>query len=163
EDSPEWRWITGQSIDEYLAGGWLAAVHPDERKRIAADWLACVAAGTLFGGRQPGRTQNGGYPPSARTARARGRHGRVIPRMGASTDVTGQREADEMRGRLTEQLSAAALRTNRLQQATSMLAKELSVHGVVNVVTEIGQSAIGAGRSAVAIVDAERLRLRILS
>ena len=46
--------------------------------------------------------------------------------MGASTDVTGQREADEMRGRLTEQLSAAALRTARLQQATSMLAEALT-------------------------------------
>ena len=44
-----------------------------------------------------------------------------------------QREADEMRGRLTEQLSAAALRTARLQQATSMLAEALTVGQVVSV------------------------------
>ena len=33
------------------------------------------------------------------------RDGKIIEWVGASTDVTGQREAEEMRGRLTEQLS----------------------------------------------------------
>jgi GAF domain-containing protein len=83
--------------------------------------------------------------------------------MGASTDVTGQREADEMRGRLTEQLSAAALRTSRLQQATSLLAEALSVQQVVTVITDVGRSSIGADRSAVALVDKDRLRLRVIS
>ena len=36
EDSPEWRWITGQSIEDYLADGWLAAIHPNDRDRIDA-------------------------------------------------------------------------------------------------------------------------------
>jgi len=31
EDSPEWRWVTGQSLDEYLADGWLGALHRDDR------------------------------------------------------------------------------------------------------------------------------------
>ena len=75
------------------------------------------------------------------------RDGRIIEWVGASTDVTGQREAEEMRGRLTEQLSAAALRTARLQQATSMLAEALTVEQVVEVITEVGRSAIGADRS----------------
>ena len=76
--------------------------------------------------------------------------------MGASTDVTAQREAEEMRGRLTEQLSAAALRTARLQQATSMLAEALTVEQVVEVITEVGRSAVGAERSAVALLDHDR-------
>src|SRR5262249_10469762 len=29
EDSPEWRWITGQSEEEYTGFGWLESVHPD--------------------------------------------------------------------------------------------------------------------------------------
>ncbi len=68
-----------------------------------------------------------------------------------------------MRGRLTEQLSAAALRTARLQQATSMLAEALTVLQVVEVITEVGRSAIGAERSAVALLDPERLRLRTIN
>jgi serine phosphatase RsbU (regulator of sigma subunit) len=91
------------------------------------------------------------------------RDGKIIEWVGASTDVTGQREAEEMRGRLTEQLSAAALRTVRLQQATSMLAEAITVEQVVEVITEVGRSAIGAERSAVAMLDPERLRLRTIN
>src|SRR5262249_1620052 len=48
-------------------------------------------------------------------------------------------------------------------QATSLLAEALSVQEVVSVITEVGRSAIGADRSAVALVDKDRLRLRIIS
>ena len=59
----------------------------------------------------------------------------------------------------TQQLSAAALRTARLQQATSMLAEALTVEQVVEVITEVGRTAIGALRSAVVLLDGARLRV----
>jgi PAS domain S-box-containing protein len=163
EDSPEWRWITGQSVDEYLAGGWLTAIHPDDKERIEQDWLGCIRTGTVFDGSYRVRTKTGSYRHYDVRAVPIERDGAIIEWMGASTDVTGQREAEEMRGRLTEQLSAAALRTARLQQATSMLAEALTVEQVVAVITEVGRSAIGADRSAVAMVGPDRLRLRIVS
>ncbi|HYY17240.1 MAG TPA: PAS domain-containing protein, partial [Streptosporangiaceae bacterium] len=115
EDCPEWRFVTGQTSEQYLGRGWLDAIHPEDRDRVERD-------------------------------------GKIVEWVGASTDVTGQREAEEMRGRLTEQLSAAALRTARLQQATSMLAEALTVEQVVEVITEVGRTAIGAQRSAVALL-----------
>ncbi len=163
EDAPEWRWITGQSAAEYLAEGWLGAVHPDDRVRIEQDWLDCVGTGTVFDGSYRVRTKTGSYRHYDVRAVPIERDGVIVEWMGASTDVTGQREADEMRGRLTEQLSAAALRTSRLQQATSLLAKELSVRGVAAVIAEIGQSAVRADRTVVAMVDADRLRLRVIA
>ncbi len=163
EDSPEWRWITGQSVDEYLTDGWLAAIHVDDRDRIERDWLSCIKTGTIFDGSYRVRTKTGSYRHYDVRAVPIERDGSIVEWMGASTDVTSQREADEMRGRLTEQLSAAALRTSRLQQATSLLAEALSVQEVVSVITEVGRSAIGADRSAVALVDKDRLRLRIIS
>ena len=163
EDSPEWRWITGQSADEYLAQGWLAAIHADDVDRVERDWLSCVKTGTVFDGSYRVRTKTGSYRHYDVRAVPIERDGAIVEWMGASTDVTSQREADEMRGRLTEQLSAAALRTSRLQQATSLLAEALSVQEVVGVITEVGRSAIGADRSAVALVDKDRLRLRIIS
>ena len=163
EDSPEWRWITGQSVDEYLSEGWLAAIHVDDKDRIERDWLSCVKTGTVFDGSYRVRTKTGSYRHYDVRAVPIERDGAIVEWMGASTDVTSQREADEMRGRLTEQLSAAALRTSRLQQATSLLAEALSVQEVVSVITEVGRSAIGADRSAVALVDKDRLRLRIIS
>ena len=162
EDSPEWRWVTGQSAEEYLAGGWLAAIHPDERDGTEREWRECVRTGTVFDGSYRVRTKSGSYRHYDVRAVPIERDGTIIEWIGANTDVTGQREADEMRGRLTEQLSAAALRTSRLQQATSSLAGELSVKGVVGVITEVGQSAIGADRSAVALVNEDRTRLRII-
>src|SRR5690349_15543169 len=163
EDSPEWRWITGQSLEEYLGNGWLDAVHPEDRERVERDWRECVGDGKIFDNRYRVRTKTGSYRHYDVRAVPIERDGEIIEWVGASTDVTAQREAEEMRGRLTEQLSAAALRTARLQQATSMLAEALTVEQVVEVITEVGRSAIGADRSAVALLDPERLRVRTVN
>jgi PAS domain S-box-containing protein len=163
EDSPEWRWITGQSAEEYLSKGWLEAIHPDDRERVEAAWRDSIRSGKVFDSRYRVCSRTGSYKHYDVRAVPIERDGMIIEWVGASTDVTAQREAEEMRGRLTEQLSAAALRTARLQQATSMLAEALTVEQVVQVITEVGRSAVGAERSAVAILDLERLRLRTVN
>ncbi|HEY2549619.1 MAG TPA: SpoIIE family protein phosphatase [Streptosporangiaceae bacterium] len=163
EDSPEWRKITGQTTEEYLETGWLAAIHPEDRERVERAWQDCLGSGRIFESRYRVRIPNGSYRHYDVRAIPIERDGKITEWMGASTDVTGQREAEEMRGRLTEQLSAAALRTARLQQATSMLAEAMTVEQVVEVITEVGRSAIGAERSAVAMLDPERLRVRTIN
>jgi PAS domain S-box-containing protein len=163
EDSPEWRWITGQTTEEYLSKGWLEAIHPDDRERVEAAWQDSIGSGKVFDSRYRVRSRTGSYRHYDVRAVPIERDGKIIEWVGASTDVTAQREAEEMRGRLTEQLSAAALRTARLQQATSMLAEALTVEQVVQVITEVGRSAIGAERSAVAILDPDRLRLQTIN
>ena len=163
EDSPEWRWITGQSLEEYLGNGWLDAIHPEDRERVEHAWRECVRAGRVFDNRYRVRTKAGAYRHYDVRAVPIERAGAIVEWVGASTDVTAQREAEEMRGRLTEQLSAAALRTARLQQATSMLAEALTVEQVVEVITEVGRSAVGAERSAVALLDPDGLRLRTVN
>jgi PAS domain S-box-containing protein len=159
EDSPEWRWITGQSEEEYTGYGWLGSIHPEDRERVERDWRECVRTGRIFDDRYRIRTKAGSYRHYDVRAVPIERDGRIVEWVGASTDVTSQREAEEMRGRLTEQLSAAALRTARLQQATSMLAEALTVEQVVEVITEVGRTAIGALHSAVALLDGARLRV----
>ncbi len=163
EDSAEWRWITGQTAEEYLSKGWLEAIHPDDRERVEAAWTESIRSGKVFDSRYRVRSRTGSYKHYDVRAVPIERDGTIIEWVGASTDVTAQREAEEMRGRLTEQLSAAALRTARLQQATSMLAEALTVEQVVQVITEVGRSAVGAERSAVAVLDPDRLRLRVVN
>jgi PAS domain S-box-containing protein len=163
DDSPDWRAITGQSAEEYAGDGWLAVVHPEDRSRIEAAWRDCVAENRVFEANYRIRTRTGAYRHFDVRAVPIWRGTEVIEWVGANTDVTGQREAEEMRGRLTEQLSAAALRTARLQQATSMLAEALTVSQVVQVITEVGRSAIGADHSAVALLDDDKLRLSIVA
>jgi PAS domain S-box-containing protein len=163
EDSPEWRWITGQSEEEYTGFGWLESVHPEDRERVERDWRECVKTGKIFDDRYRIRTKGGSYRHYDVRAVPIERDGKIVEWVGACTDVTSQREAEEMRGRLTEQLSAAALRTARLQQATSMLAEALTVEQVVEVITEVGRTAIGALRSAVALLDSDGARLRVVN
>jgi len=163
EDSPEWRWITGQSEQEYSGFGWLASIHPEDRDRVERDWRECVRTGKVFDDRYRIRTKAGSYRHYDVRAVPIERDGKIVEWVGASTDVTSQREAEEMRGRLTEQLSAAALRTARLQQATSMLAEALTVEQVVEVITEVGRTAIGALRSAVVLLDPDSSRLRVVN
>jgi PAS domain S-box-containing protein len=163
EDSAEWRWITGQTAEEFLGGGWLNSIHPEDRDRVERDWRDCLRTGRIFDDRFRMRTRAGAYRHYDVRAVPIERDGKIAEWVGACTDVTSQREAEEMRGRLTEQLSAAALRTARLQQATSMLAEALTVEQVVEVITEVGRTAIGALRSAVALLDSESLRLRVVN
>jgi PAS domain S-box-containing protein len=163
EDSPEWRMITGQGAEEFLAAGWLASVHPDDRDRVGRDWRDCLRTGRFFEDRFRMRTRGGGFRHFDVHAVPIERDGKIAEWVGSCTDVTSQREAEEMRGRLTEQLSAAALRTARLQQATSMLAEALTVVQVVEVITEVGRTAIGALRSAVALLEPESLQLRVVN
>ena len=159
EDSPEWRWITGQSEQDYTGFGWLESIHPEDRERVERDWRECVRTGKIFDDRYRIRTKGGSYRHYDVRAVPIERDGKIVEWVGASSDVTSQREAEEMRGRLTEQLSAAALRTARLQQATSMLAEALTVEQVVEVITEVGRTAIGALHSAVALLDGARLKV----
>jgi len=163
EDSPEWRWITGQEIEEFTGDGWLESIHREDRDRVERGWRECVRSGRTFDDRYRIRTKGGSYRHYDVRAVPIERDGRIVEWVGASTDVTSQREAEEMRGRLTEQLSAAALRTARLQQATSMLAEALTVEQVVEVITEVGRTAIGALRSSVALLEPDNVRLRVVN
>jgi PAS domain S-box-containing protein len=61
EDSPSWRAFTGQTYEEWREFGWLEAVHPDDRARTKAAWLACVATKTLFEARYRLRRSDGDY------------------------------------------------------------------------------------------------------
>jgi PAS domain S-box-containing protein len=163
EDSAEWRWITGQTVEEFLGNGWLDSIHPEDRERVERDWRDCLRTGRLFDERFRMRTRGGSYRHYDVRAVPIERDGTIAEWAGACTDVTSQREAEEMRGRLTDQLSAAALRTARLQQATAMLAEALDVEQVVAVITEVGRTAIGALRSAVALLDDDQLGLRVIN
>ncbi len=163
EDSTEWRWITGQTVAEFLGNGWLESIHPEDRERVERDWRESLRTGRIFEERFRMRTRGGSYRHYDVRAVPIERDAKIAEWVGACTDVTSQREAEEMRHRLTDQLSAAALRTARLQQATAMLAEALDVEQVVEVITEVGRTAIGALRSAVALLEDDKLGLRVVN
>lgn len=99
DDAPEWRAITGQTPDDYAVGGWLSVVHPEDRPRIEAVWRECVEENRVFETNYRIRTKSGTYRHFDVRAVPIWQGDAVIEWVGANTDVTGQREAEEMRGR----------------------------------------------------------------
>ncbi|GAB3212487.1 SpoIIE family protein phosphatase [Marinactinospora thermotolerans] len=163
EDCAEWRAITGQDPEEYLAEGWLGRVHVDDRERVERAWDDAVQDRTPFDATFRVRIRSGEFRHYHSRAVPLVRDDAVVEWVGTHSDITTQREAEEMRQRLTQQLGEAALRTVRLQKATSDLAEALTVDQVVHAMTEIGETAVGVYRTAVALLDRERLRLRLLN
>jgi PAS domain S-box-containing protein len=47
-DMPEWRALTGQTVDEVRGWGWLNAIHPDDRVRTQIVWQAAVDARSIY-------------------------------------------------------------------------------------------------------------------
>jgi len=83
EDSPEWRWITGQSEEQYAGFGWLASVHPEDRERVERDWRECVRTGKIFDDRYRIRTKGGSYRHYDVRAVPIERDGKIVEWVGA--------------------------------------------------------------------------------
>ena len=47
-DLPEWRAVTGQTVDEVRGWGWINALHPDDRDRSRIAWQAAVDSRSLY-------------------------------------------------------------------------------------------------------------------
>ncbi|MFE9245371.1 SpoIIE family protein phosphatase [Nocardiopsis sp. NPDC006938] len=163
EDCPQWRSVTGQDLDAYLGRGWLDALHPDDRPGVERAWDDAVLDVTPFDAMFRVRSRAGGHVHYRARANPVTDGSGAAEWLGTLVDVTNEREADELRQRLNQQLSEAAMRTARLQKATSDLAEALTADEVVQAMSEIGRSGVGADHTSVALYDRDRLRLRILS
>ncbi|MGW9349255.1 PAS domain S-box-containing protein [Nocardiopsis flavescens] len=159
EDSPQWRNVTGQSTRDYLGRGWLDSVHPDDRDSVERAWNDAVLDGTPFDALFRVRTRSGGHDHYRARAKPVTEGGAPVEWVGSLVDVTTEREADELRRRLNQQLSEAAMRTARLQQATSDLAEALTVDEVVAAMSVIGRSGVGADHTSVVLLDRNGARL----
>ncbi len=47
-DSPSWRALTGQSLEQTLQSRWLDAVHPEDKEYASQLWLSCIRDGNVF-------------------------------------------------------------------------------------------------------------------
>ena len=82
EDAPQWRAITGQGLEEYLAYGWLEAVHPEERQQTEEAWREALRGRTMFEWNYRVRTRASGYRHFEVRAVPIIRHGRIVEWVG---------------------------------------------------------------------------------
>ncbi len=94
-DSPSWRRLTGQSVNEWLGFGWVAAVHPDDRHFLLRHWQEALAEGAPLNAEYRMRQAGGGWRwTNVRAAPLRDAEGRVARWIGMNIDVDARRQAE---------------------------------------------------------------------
>ncbi len=121
---PSWEAFTGQHEGGGLGMAWLAAIHPEDRERIARHWLDPA---TQMKGLDEAefrlRRHDGVYRlMQARAAPVREADGSIREWVGACWDITAQREAERALARSHLDLERrVAERTRELQAANERL------------------------------------------
>jgi PAS domain S-box-containing protein len=96
EDSPSWRAFTGQTYEELQGRGWLDAVHPEDRDKVANAWRDAVAARSLYEVEYRLRRPDGSYTLTfARGAPVIGPDGRILEWVGVNRDISNRRQAEQ--------------------------------------------------------------------
>lgn len=89
-----WTTLTGQGVDDLLAGEWINIVHPEDRDLVVSTWHASLETGRPYDLEHRIRLNNGLY----RWIRARARpefstDGRILRWQGVTEDIHPYREA----------------------------------------------------------------------
>ncbi len=138
EVSPSWLAFTGQTASEYADGGFLEAIHPEDRAATMQSWASAVSDAAPYAAEYRLRRAGGGYAHTlARAVPVRGPEGQVLEYVGCNIDVTGLRQAEE-----SARQHADTLRT--LNDLGRVIAAELDTQKVVQAVTDAATSLTGA-------------------
>ena len=93
---PTWRAYTGQTEADYAGWGWIDAVHPEDRDRVAELWRECLVSRGLFHAEFRLRRRDGAWRYcEARAAPVLGPDGAVREWVGVNSDITARREAED--------------------------------------------------------------------
>jgi PAS domain S-box-containing protein len=120
---PHWSAFTGQSWDELKGYGWLEAVHPDDRERIAEIWARCVRDHAPYHAEYRLRRRDGAYRHMlARAVPIADATGEIASWIGSHVDVHDLRLAEAELRRLNETLETQVdTRTAELLKAEEAL------------------------------------------
>lgn len=131
EDSPSWRAFTGQTLQQWLGLGWLEALHPEDRERVAQHWLSAVERKAPVEMEYRVRRPDGSYTwTAARAAPVLNEDGTVREWFGTNTDITEKKQAEHQQRFL---VSATAVLAESLE-LEGMLDKaaQVAVHGIAD-------------------------------
>ena len=92
---PSWEALTGQTTGEVQGVGWLAAVHPEDRRTTLAAWTRAVAERSVYEVEHRVRTRAGEWRPMhARAAPVPGPAGAPLEWVGMEADISARRQAE---------------------------------------------------------------------
>ncbi len=105
----EWRRVTAMPLGDALGTGWLRAVHPEDRERLAREWEAAVARGEAVASTYRYQRPDGTITwVEGEACPRRDAAGRLLGYLGTAVDV-GPRRQSEAALRVSERRLAHAL------------------------------------------------------
>ncbi|HEY1228138.1 MAG TPA: PAS domain-containing protein, partial [Ramlibacter sp.] len=148
--------FTGLAFAEYQGEGWLDALHPDDRARVAHAWKSSLASGAAVELSYRLRRRDGAWRDVVAHAAAMQQDGRVLEWVGVCVDVTAS-----LRDEAALRQSEERLRfLDRLGQATR---NQTDATAVMEITARLLGEYLGATRCAYADVDDDSDRFTIRS
>jgi len=120
EVSPSWLAFTGQTEAEYLNGGFVQAIHPDDRPAMFECWAATVASRGPYAVEYRLRRKDGSYASTlARGMPVLGPDGAIVEYVGCNVDVSELRRAEAAAREHAENLAATNRELDQFAYVTS--------------------------------------------
>ncbi len=95
EDSPSWRAFTGQTLEQRRGPGWLMAYHPNDNKRVQAQWEKATAEKTPLEAQYRLRRHDGQWRWTwVRAVPLLSADGSARGWIGMNTDITERKQAE---------------------------------------------------------------------
>ena len=94
-DCPSWRNFTGQSIEALKCGGWIQAIHPDDRSATMAAWQEALRTKKAFSLEYRLHHTELGYRWTAVKAVPLTANGEVLEWVGMNTDIDERRRWED--------------------------------------------------------------------
>ncbi|TSC25790.1 PAS domain S-box protein [Corallococcus sp. Z5C101001] len=156
DPAPRWLAYTGQTHAEHLGLGWLAAIHPDDRKRVVRGWVESLRTRTSYRGEFRLRYHSGGYRDVVgRAVPVFGDGGAIREWVSTAEDITERKQAEAQveteRARLHAVLTSAPA-------SIALLSGEEQVFMLVNPLYRVLSRGVDVTGISVRDIDEPRAR-----
>jgi PAS domain S-box-containing protein len=144
-EQADWREFTGQTEEEARGDGWLDAVHPDERTETRRSWKRALEEESSYEVDYRLRRRDGEYRlMRVRAVPVEDESGKVREWVGACTDITEQRVAQDSLARHAHQL-------RELARASLAISSAGSLEGTLQAITDHARAVIGAHQAVTSL------------